>query len=77
MKKVLLSQAFVLAIGSSAVKASDNENLEFEPTDCTQVAIESQTLLEEYFDMETASSISTYIYYKCILDGGQVNGGEI
>lgn len=71
MKKVLLSLAFVLAIGSSAMKATNSDNSQDEPISCTRLAMELQGEYEDLgINMETANLLATVGYYVCVNNGG-------
>ncbi|WP_445747660.1 hypothetical protein [Polaribacter sp.] len=74
MKKVLLSLAFVLAISSSAVKATNNDISELEPYfSCTEMAMELQWAYETIgFDMEMANMLADVAWTACVRNGGGI-----
>jgi hypothetical protein len=74
MKKVLLSLAFLLAISSSSVNASGNNNSELEPYfSCTEMAMEVQSAYETIgFSMEMANMLADVAWTSCVRNGGGI-----
>jgi hypothetical protein len=71
MKKLILSLAFVLAIGSSTVSASGNDNSELEQMNCTDLAMEMQGAYETIgFSMEMANMLADVGFTACLRNGG-------